>query len=62
MFATDIFGIPAAFLHGMLGYRYRSDALVLEPTLPNGVAELQQLFPVRFGERGLSTFLALCNL
>ena len=26
---VDVFGIPAAFLHGLLGYRYMNDSLVL---------------------------------
>ena len=46
---ADVFGIPAAFLHGLFGYSYGSDALVLQPTLPQGVSSLEQLFPVRFG-------------
>ena len=46
---ADIFGIPAAFLHGLFGYSYGSEALVLQPTLPQGVSSLEQLFPVRFG-------------
>ena len=46
---ADVFGIPAAFLHGLFGYSYGSDALVLQPTLPRGVSSLEQLFPVRFG-------------
>jgi hypothetical protein len=50
---VDIFGIPAAFLHGLFGYQYRSDALVLEPTLPGGVTSLMQKFPVRFGNSSL---------
>ena len=54
---VDIFGIPAAFLHGLFGYQYHSDALVLEPTLPGGVASLTQNFPVRFGN--ISLFLSM---
>ena len=46
---ADIFGIPAAFLHGLFGYSYGSEALVLQPTLPQGVSSLEQNFPVRFG-------------
>ncbi len=54
---VDVFGIPAAFLHGLLGYRYMNDSLVLEPSLPPGVAVLTQEFPVRFGN--LSIFITL---
>jgi hypothetical protein len=50
---VDIFGIPAAFLHGLFGYQYQAGALLLEPTLPEGVAALTQSFPVRFGNTSL---------
>ena len=54
---VDVFGIPAAFLHGLLGYRYMNDSLVLEPSLPPGVTTLTQEFPARFGN--LSLFFTL---
>ena len=52
---VDVFGIPAAFLHGLLAYQYFEDYLLLEPSLPDGVLNLTQQFPVRFGN------LSLCD-
>ena len=46
---VDVFGIPAAFLHGLLGYEYKSTNLTLHPRLPPGVSTLVQKFPVRWG-------------
>lgn len=57
---VDIFGIPAAFLHGLFGYKYGATALVLEPTLPSGVSVLEQNFPVRYGN--LTIFLSLSGV
>lgn len=54
---VDIFGIPAAFLHGIFAYQYGADHLVLEPSLPDGVLSLEQKFPARFGN--ISLFLSL---
>eukprot|EP01051_Picozoa_sp_SAG22_P004173 SAG22_NODE_217_length_14910_cov_65.532978_3_plen_398_part_00 len=56
---VDIFGIPAAFLHGLFGYQHGATAVVLEPTLPAGVSALEQKFPVRYGN--LSLFLSIAG-
>ena len=53
----DIFGIPAAFLHGLFAYQYFEEHMVIEPSLPDGVSSLTQEFPIRFGN--LSLFFSL---
>jgi hypothetical protein len=54
---VDVFGIPAAFLHGLFAYQYFDDHMVIEPSLPDGVSSLTQEFPIRFGN--LSLFFSL---
>jgi hypothetical protein len=53
----DVFGIPAAFIHGVLGYEYGSTSLTLHPRLPPGIQLLTQKFPVRWG--GAQLFFVL---
>jgi len=57
---VDVFGIPAAFLRGAFGYVYGDSELRLYPRLPPSVSQLQQNFPVRWGE--LSLFLSLSGI
>jgi len=47
----DAFGPPAAFVRGLFEYRYSADGLTLAPSLPLGLAEVNQLFPIRFGKK-----------
>ncbi len=52
----DAFGPPAAFIRGLFEYLYGADGLRLVPHMPPGVTELDQLDPIRFGQKKL--FLA----
>jgi len=55
---VDIFGIPAAFVRGLLNVRYSSGfGMTIVPRLPSGVSKIRQKFPVRWGE--LSMFFTL---
>jgi hypothetical protein len=47
----DAFGPAAAFMRGLFEYLYRADALMLVPHIPAGITELEQLDPVRFGNK-----------
>jgi hypothetical protein len=49
----DAFGPPAAMIRGLFEYLYRADGLTLLPHIPPGITELEQLFPIRFGEKRL---------
>jgi hypothetical protein len=49
----DAFAIPAALRRGLFEYLYKADRLTLIPHIPSGIAELQQMDPVRFGEKRL---------
>ncbi|MCC6730297.1 MAG: hypothetical protein IT208_13250 [Chthonomonadales bacterium] len=49
----DAFGVPAALLRGLFGYRYGAHALRITPRVPPGIARVEQRFPVRFGARRL---------
>jgi hypothetical protein len=49
----DAFGPPAAFIRGLFEYLYRADSLTLLPHIPDGIDEIEQLFPIRFGDRQL---------
>jgi hypothetical protein len=49
----DAFGPPAALLRGLFEYLYSADGVKLIPHIPPGITELQQLDPVRFGNRRL---------
>ena len=45
----DVFGVPAAFLRGLLGIEYLSDSMILHPRVPKFIVALQQRFPIRWG-------------
>jgi hypothetical protein len=47
----DAFGPPAAMIRGLFEYLYRADGLTLVPHIPPGISELQQLDPIRFGNK-----------
>lgn len=47
----DCFGISNAFIRGLFEYLYTADGLTLIPHIPGSVTELEQLDPVRFGEK-----------
>jgi hypothetical protein len=49
----DTFGPAAAFMRGLFEYLYRADGLTLIPHIPAAIEELQQLDPVRFGQKKL---------
>jgi hypothetical protein len=49
----DTFGPAAAFMRGLFEYLYRADGLTLIPHIPATIEELQQLDPVRFGQKKL---------
>src|SRR5208282_2349388 len=49
----DAFGPPAALIRGLFEYLYRADGLKLVPHIPPGISELQQLDPIRFGNKRL---------
>ena len=47
----DAFGPPAAMMRGLFEYLYTAEGVTLVPHIPAGVTELQQLDPVRFGDK-----------
>lgn len=47
----DCLGISNAFIRGLFEYIYTADGLTLIPHIPGGITELEQLDPVRFGEK-----------
>ncbi len=47
----DTFGPAAAFMRGLFEYLYRADGLTLVPHVPPTIGELDQLDPVRFGQK-----------
>jgi hypothetical protein len=49
----DSFGPPAAMVRGLFEYLYRADGLTLVPHIPPGITQLDQNFPVRFGNKQL---------
>jgi len=49
----DAFAIPAALIRGLFEYLYRADGLTLIPHIPEGITEIQQLDPVRIGNKKL---------
>ncbi len=46
----DSFGPPAALVRGLFEYLYHADGVTLVPHIPPGITEIEQLFPIRFGE------------
>jgi len=49
----DNWGVPAAMIRGLFEYLYRANELVVLPHVPPRITELQQRFPIRFGEKRL---------
>jgi hypothetical protein len=49
----DAFGPAAAFVRGLFEYQYRADGLTLTPHIPPGISQLEQLDPIRFGNKKL---------
>ncbi len=49
----DSFGGPAALIRGLFEYLYRADGLTLLPHIPEGIARLEQRFPIRYGQKKL---------
>jgi hypothetical protein len=49
----DAYGPPAALIRGLFEYRYTAEGLKLLPHIPPGISELQQLDPIRFGNKKL---------
>jgi len=47
----DTFAPAAALIRGLFEYLYRADGLTILPHLPPGISELEQRFPVRFGNK-----------
>jgi hypothetical protein len=49
----DTFGPAAALMRGLFEYLYRSDGLTLVPHIPPTITKLEQIDPVRFGNKKL---------
>jgi hypothetical protein len=49
----DAYGPAAAFIRGLFEYRYRADGLTLTPQIPPGITRLEQIDPIRFGDKKL---------
>jgi hypothetical protein len=49
----DAFGPAAAFVRGLFEYQYRAEGLTLTPHIPPGISQLEQLDPIRFGDKKL---------
>ncbi len=47
----DTFAPAAALVRGLFEYLYQADGLTLMPHTPPGITELEQRFPIRFGQR-----------
>jgi hypothetical protein len=47
----DAFGPPAAFVRGLFEYLYRADGLTVVPHVPDSIVDLEQRFPIRFGDK-----------
>ncbi len=47
----DTWGAPGALIRGLFEYLYQADGLVILPHVPPGIVELQQRFPIRFGQQ-----------
>lgn len=46
----DSWGAPGGFMRGLFEYGYTAEGLTLYPHIPDGIAQLQQKFPVYFGK------------
>jgi hypothetical protein len=49
----DNWGVPAGMIRGLFEYLYQANQLVILPHIPPRVTELQQRFPIRFGQKRL---------
>jgi len=49
----DAFGPAAAFIRGLFEYQYRAEGVTLTPQIPPGITRLEQLDPIRFGDKKL---------
>jgi hypothetical protein len=49
----DSYGPPAALIRGLFEYLYKADRLILLPHIPDGITQLDQKFPIRFGTKKL---------
>jgi hypothetical protein len=49
----DTYGVPAAMIRGLFEYLYRADGLTILPHIPPGITELDQRFPIRYGQKRL---------
>jgi hypothetical protein len=49
----DNFAIPAATIRGLFDFDYKSDRLILRPSIPGSITKYIQKQPVRFGEKKL---------
>ncbi len=49
----DAYGPAAAFIRGLFEYRYRADGVTLTPQIPPGITRLEQIDPIRFGDKKL---------
>jgi hypothetical protein len=49
----DAFGPAAAFIRGLFDYQYRADGVTLTPQIPPGITQMEQLDPIRFGDKKL---------
>lgn len=54
----DAFGPPAAFMRGLFEYLYDANGLTLVPHVPDSITELQQLDPVRLGDKQIFVSIA----
>ena len=49
----DAFGPAAAFIRGLFDYQYRADGVILAPQIPPGITQMEQLDPIRLGDKKL---------
>jgi hypothetical protein len=49
----DAFGDPSGLIRGLFEYLYSAEGLRLVPHIPEGITQLQQRFPIRFGTKRL---------
>jgi len=47
----DSWGAPGGFLRGLFEYEYKADGMRIYPHIPPGITQLQQNFPVYFGDK-----------
>ncbi len=49
----DAFGPAAALIRGLFDYQYRADGVTLTPQIPPGITQMEQLDPIRLGDKKL---------